>query len=421
MDYRILPPEELLQARVKLPLSKSMSNRAILINALTPDGQPLGELAKCDDTEAMLAGITMTQGTVDVGAAGTAMRFLTAYFASRPGVSVTIDGTERMRNRPIGPLVDALRACGADIAYTAREGFPPLNINGRALKGGEITVAASISSQFVSALMMVAPVMEEGLKITLAGEVTSMPYIRMTAEMMGRCGAEVTFDGPTVSIAPRPYSYAPLTIEGDWSAASYWYEIEALSSGFVTLDGLERFSCQGDSRVARIFSELGVTTEFEGEDGGTDLEASPDLTPRLLADMTDTPDLVQALTVTLAMLGVPFRLTGVKSLRIKETDRLEALRRELLKLGIIIDIEGDDTLAWEGARRPVSELPAFDTYSDHRMAMALAPVALYVPGIVIRNAEVVTKSYPEFWNHLTDAGFSVTDTADEPDGEEEAE
>ncbi len=421
MDYRILPPEELLQARVKLPLSKSMSNRAIVINALTPDAQPLGELAKCDDTDAMLAGITMTHGTVNVGAAGTAMRFLTAYFASRPGVSVTLDGTERMRNRPIGPLVDALRACGADIAYTGREGFPPIDINGRTLRGGEITVPASVSSQFISALMMVAPVMEQGLKITLDGEITSMPYIRMTAEMMGRCGAGVTFEGPVVAIEPRPYVDAPITIEGDWSAASYWYEIEALSCGFVTLDGLEQFSCQGDSRVARLYSELGVHTDFEGEDGGSDLVASPDLSPRMMADMTDTPDLVQALTVTLAMLGVPFRLTGVKSLRIKETDRLDALKKELLKLGIIIETEGDDALVWEGARRPVSELPVFDTYSDHRMAMALAPVALFVPGIVIRDAEVVTKSYPEFWDHLISAGFTVKDTADEPAGEEEAE
>lgn len=420
MDYRILPPEELLQARIKLPLSKSMSNRAVILNALTPDANPLGDLAKCDDTDAMLAGITVKNGKVDVGAAGTAMRFLTAYFACREGVSVTIDGTERMRNRPIGPLVEALRACGADITYAGREGFPPLDIKGRSLKGGEVTVAASVSSQFISALMMIAPVMEDGLKITLTGEIASMPYIRMTAEMMKRCGAEVDFNGPVITIAPRPYIDVPLSIEGDWSAASYWYEIEALTSGFVTLDGLERFSCQGDSRVATLFSGLGVNTEFEGEEGGTDLEASPDLTPRLIADMTDTPDLVQALTVTLAMLGVPFRLTGVKSLRIKETDRLEALRRELLKVGIIIEIEGDDTLVWEGARRPLTEIPVFDTYSDHRMAMALAPVAIYVPGIVVRDVEVVSKSYPEFWNDLISAGFTVTDTAEEADGEEDA-
>lgn len=411
MDYRIFPPEELLQARVRLPLSKSISNRLIMIHALTPGAAGLPELAVCDDTSAMLDGIKATTRTVDIGAAGTAMRFLTAALAAKPGTDVTLTGSQRMLRRPIGPLVDALRAAGADITYEGEEGFPPLRIRGRRLAGVDVTMPASVSSQFISALMMAAPVMEKGLRITLEGEIVSAPYIRMTAELMGRLGAAVTFEGQNIVIEPKPYVWAPIKVEADWSAAAFWYEIAAISSGFVTIDGVERFSIQGDSRLAELYPQLGINTEFEGEDGGTDLEASPDTTPRLVADMTDTPDLVQAVVVTCVMLNVPFRLTGVRSLRIKETDRLEALRIEMLKLGCMIRIENDDLLTYECERVPVTELPEFDTYADHRMAMALAPVALFIPGIVVRDAEVVSKSYPAFWDDLRSAGFTLTDPA----------
>lgn len=410
MNYKIFPPDDLLQARVKLPLSKSMSNRAILINALTAGAEPLKDVAHCDDTDAMLAGIKATDGTVNVGAAGTAMRFLTAYFACAEGRSITIDGSNRMRQRPIGQLVGSLRECGAEIEYLGEEGYPPLKITGHRLHGGDISIDATVSSQFISALMMIAPTMDNGLTINLEGEIASRPYIEMTARMMRDAGVDVTFDNNKIIVKAGIYTPSLQPIEADWSGASFWYEIEALTSGFVTLDGLVKDSCQGDSRVAKIFADLGVDTEWDGEEGGIDLLASPELSPRLVTDMSDTPDLVQPLVVTLSMLGVPFSLIGVKSLQIKETDRLKALSAELLKLGLIINIDTPDTISWEGARRPVSEIPEFDTYDDHRMAMSLAPVAIYLPGIVIKDAEVVSKSYPDFWNHLTEAGFTIEET-----------
>lgn len=411
MDFRIYPPQELLMTRVKLPLSKSISNRLLIINALTPGGELHSAVADCDDTRAIVRGLSTRQGEVNIGAAGTAMRFLTAFYAATAGCDVTLDGSERMRQRPIGPLVDALRSIGAEIQYLDREGFPPLAIHGRKLDGGKVVMPATVSSQFVSAMMMIAPATSNGIEITLEGEPISAPYIKMTASIMGEMGAGVEMEPNHIVIEPRHYTATPLEVEADWSAAAFWYEIEALSSGFVTVDGLRRFSIQGDSRAAEIFDQLGVNTEYDGENGGVDLEASPDCTPRLLADMTDTPDLVQPIAVTCVMLNIPFRLTGVQSLRIKETDRLEALRREMLKIGCVLTIEGDDALVYECERFPIHEMPVFDTYNDHRMAMALAPVALYIPGIVIRNVEVVGKSYPYYWDDLKAAQFVIEDAA----------
>ncbi len=418
MNYRIFPPEELLETRVKLPLSKSLSNRALIINALTPGALPLGEIADCDDTRVTSEALASDADCINVGAAGTAMRFLTAYFASSPGRTVTLDGSERMRHRPIAALVDALRQCGAEISYAGEEGYPPIRIAGSRLAGGSITVPASISSQYISALMMVAPLMTEGLTIHLEGEIISRPYILMTLAMMKEWGAEGELEGNRLTLEPGIYRPVEFAVEADWSAASYWYELEALTSGWITLDGLRSDSLQGDKAVSRIFNNLGVVTEWEGEDGGTDLVASPDLSPRLTIDMTDTPDLAQTVIVTCAMLGIPFRITGLASLRIKETDRLEALRKEILKIGIILRIENSDTMEWEGERRPITEMPEFDTYEDHRMAMALAPVSVYVPGIVIRDVEVVSKSYPTFWDDLRNAGFTLTETSVE-NGKEE--
>lgn len=414
MDYRIFPPDELIEARVALPLSKSMSNRALAIAALTPGAKAPDSVAQCLDTRAMADAIARTEGTVDVGAAGTAMRFMTAVYAATPGTDVTLDGSERMRRRPIAPLVDALRLCGADISYLSDEGFPPLRIRGRRLKGGDVTVDAGISSQFVSALLMAAPVMEHGLKLTLRGEPVSEPYVDMTLAMMRRAGADACRTAPgEITVEPVPYSPVSLDVEPDWSAAAFWYEIQALSSGWISLDRLDPHSVQGDSAAARIFGELGVVTEFEGEvPAFTDLSASPDVSPRLILDMTDTPDLVQAVVVTCVLLRVPFRLTGLRTLRIKETDRIDALVTELARIGADLTVEaGGDVLWWEGRQHPVAELPAFSTYDDHRMAMALAPVSLYLPGIVVRDVEVVDKSYPRFWEQLEVAGFRLVDAS----------
>lgn len=407
MDYRITPPDEIIEARISLPLSKSMSNRALAIAALTPGGVRPAKTADCADTLTMARALDAPDGLIDTGAAGTAMRFLTAVMAATPGRRVTLDGSDRMRRRPIGPLVEALRQCGAQIEFEARRGYPPLSIEGRRLEGGDVEMDAGTSSQFVSALLMAGPTMERGLRLKLKGKTVSEPYIDMTIAMMRRAGADVSRENNTITVAPGGYRPTDQEIETDWSAASYWYEIQALSSGFISLDRPASPSLQGDSACARIFGHLGVVTEFNGEEGLTDLTASPDLTPRLNLDMSDTPDLVQTVVVSCCMLGVPFRLTGLGTLRVKETDRLDALCREMLRLGIALTVEGDDVMWWEGHRVPMTELPVFDTYDDHRMAMALAPVALYVPGAVVRHAEVTDKSYPGFWDDLRAAGFTI--------------
>ena len=421
MNYRIFPPQGLPEATIHLPLSKSVSNRQLIINALTADAEPLTELADCSDTRAMrLAFETLGEVRVDqhaelnVGGAGTAMRFLTAYLAAQPGLEATIDGDERMRHRPIAPLVKALRACGAEIEYLGEEGFPPLKINGKQLAGGEIAVDSTVSSQFVSALLMVAPTMTAPLTLKLEGEPASRGYINLTVSLMEQAGAKVDADRDRIIVEPGRYAACAMKGERDWSAASYWYEIEALTSGFVTLPGLDGGSRQPDRAAEQLFADLGVQTDFEGDEDNDyqpQLLASPDQTARFVRDMTLNPDLVQTVAVTCAMLGIPFRLTGVETLRIKETDRLQALTNELKKIGVEAETIGDHTLQWLSRRMPILEIPEFDTYGDHRMAMAFAPVAAYIPGIVIRDVEVVEKSYPGFWDDLRSAGFRLFDAS----------
>ncbi len=397
----------MLEANVALPLSKSISNRALIINALTAGAKPLAEVAKCDDTDVMLAALSSDGDSINIGAAGTAMRFLTAHFATQQGRSVTLDGSERMRQRPITALVDALRQCGADIEYAGEEGFPPLRITGKQLQGGEISLPASISSQYISALLMTAPAMADGLTLTLEGEIISRPYIMMTLSMMRQWGVESEFDGNVITIKQQQYKPTDFKVEADWSAASYWYELAALSSGDVTLQGLEEQSLQGDSAIASMFEGLGIISEFT--DDGLSLEPSPDFSPRLNLDLSDNPDVAQTIVVTAYLLGIPFRITGLSTLKIKETDRLEALKKEMFKLGAVLEIEQNSVLSWDGERHQVYEMPVIDTYNDHRMAMAFAPVALFVPGIFINNIEVVSKSYPDYWKHLQDAGFRFAD------------
>lgn len=403
MNCRVFPPDKMLETQVSLPLSKSISNRALVINALTDGALPLKKVAKCDDTDVMVAALSSEEACVNIGAAGTAMRFLTAYYSSQPGREIVIDGTERMRHRPIAVLVDALRACGATIEYVGEECYPPLRISGKKLHGGDITLSASVSSQYISALLMIAPTMEQGLRLTLEGDIISRPYIMMTLSMMRQWGVESEFVGNIITIAPQKYAPVDFEVEADWSAASYWYEIAALSSGDVSLCGVNSISVQGDSEISKYFEYLGITTHFD--DGIVELEPSPDLVPRLNIDLSDQPDLAQTIVVTSCMLGVPFHITGLSTLKIKETDRLEALRTEMLKLGMVLTIERDSELIWDGTRRPIYEFPVIDTYEDHRMAMAFAPVSIFIPGIVINNIEVVSKSYPDYWQHLQDAGF----------------
>ena len=429
-----------LRARVVLPASKSISARALLINALSGNAVLPENLSDCDDTRAMLRALASPQPSpqgkglkslplggdleeavglpIDIGAAGTAMRFLTAYLSVTPGEHV-ITGTERMQHRPIGILVDALRQLGASITYEGEEGFPPLRITGHDdLEGGCLTVPGDVSSQYISALLMIAPTLRNGLKLTLTGKIASRPYIDMTLAMMRGFGAKAEWQGNNIiEVQPGAYLQRPYYIESDWSAASYWYEIVALSrdaQAMVDLVGLHHDSIQGDSRVWKLFRELGIETLFYVEPDGTEvvrLRKSNNITCYFSQDFTQQPDLAQTFAVTCAMLDVPFRLVGLESLRIKETDRIAALEKELSKL-VLVEVNGDELL-WDGSydedMESLSGRPlTFDTYEDHRMAMAFAPVCLRTNGpIQIKNPNVVSKSYPSFWDDLEKAGFKV--------------
>lgn len=409
-------PAERLKARVVLPASKSISNRALLINALSQSRLAPENVSDCDDTRAMLAALRDMPETIDIGAAGTAMRFLTAYLSVTDGQHV-ITGTERMRHRPIAILVNALRQLGAQIDYLGEEGFPPLCIMGCTnLEGGEISLPGDVSSQYISALLMVAPVLRKGLSLELTGKIVSRPYLDMTISMMREFGAEVVWDDNNrIRVSPVPYRPIPYVIENDWSAASYWYEMVALSEDAhaeVVLPRLYEKSMQGDSRVAELFSRLGVETEFCADSIGEKsicirkAKTQP-VVAMFEADLTNQPDLAQTMVVTCAMLGVPFRLTGLQSLKIKETDRIAALRAELKKLGYSIGEENDSVLFWNGERTEAETHPAIATYQDHRMAMAFAPVCLRTGHLCVLEPHVVSKSYPSFWKDLEMVGFSI--------------
>ena len=413
MSLTLLPPST-LRHTVLLPASKSLSNRALLVAALTGQGSEnalLHNLADCDDTRSMLEALRLMPPTIDIGAAGTAMRFLTAYLAVTPGCHL-ITGTERMRHRPIALLVEALRRLGARVEYAGEEGFPPLRIEGRRLRGGEVSIPGNVSSQYVSALLMVGPVMDEGLVLRLEGQVVSRPYIEMTLALMRAFGALAEWtDGGIVRVSPGGYRPTEYSVEGDWSAASYWYEMMLLSpdpEAEILLPGLSRESLQGDSVVRHLFEPLGVRTEFIVTADGHEavrLTRTGERVDRLEADLTHCPDLAQTLVAGCALAGVRFRLSGLQSLRIKETDRLLALRTELAKLGYVVEEEGGSVLAWDGHTCPPQADPAIDTYDDHRMAMALAPAALRLGRLTVNHPEVVSKSYPRFWDDLRDVGF----------------
>lgn len=433
-----------LRGSVELPASKSLSNRALLINSLAKPSCQLEGLAQCDDTKAMRLAVNAALGkkalakgirkakkvvtgmgdlfaeaitapptepaitenppiAINVGAAGTAMRFATALLAVTEGKRFNLSGSERMHHRPISILVEALRALGADIEYAGKEGYPPLEISGKRLTGTTVELSAEVSSQYISALLMLGPVLPNGLQLRLRGDIISRPYINLTLSVMEAFGAKAVWIGEsTIYVHADGYQReSPFHIEKDWSAASYWYELVALSDdpdACIDLPGLDTRSMQGDRRVMDYFARLGVRTEQQ-ENGVrlTKTGVEPDIF--LSLDLSEQPDIAQTLVVTCAMLGVPFHFTGLQTLRIKETDRLAALQNELEKFGVIPQVRLDNELLWDGSSK--RHMPAsIDTYDDHRMAMAFAPCALKHPGLTINNPDVVTKSYPNFWNDL---------------------
>lgn len=424
MNYKIFPPDGILEAEIGMPLSKSVSNRQLIISALAGGSIEIDELAECSDTAVMQHALSTTDSEIDCRDAGTAMRFLTAYFACQPGRNVTLKGTDRMHERPIGPLVDALRSCGADITYLERDGFPPLKIVGSHLTSSNLNVDSSISSQFISALLMIAPTMTGGMKLRLEGEPVSLPYIDLTLSLMQKAGISCERAGGDIEVSEGSYSPTRFSGDGDWSAAAFWLEIEALSGGFITLTRISESSRQPDCKALEFFSQLGAVIDPEPEeerDDAIQLIGSPDVAPRFSAFLAATPDLAPAIAVTCAMIGVPFRLTGLEGLAIKESDRLSALATELTRIGVVCSTDTPGTLEWDGRRMPVVEVPRFSSYGDHRMAMSLAPVAIFIPGIVIEDAEVVGKSYPDFWDDLREAGFHIVDADQEDESETESE
>lgn len=446
MDCRVEIPRE-IERQVTLPQSKSVAVRALIINALGGGTWKVKRgrwNERCDDIDIMEAAITSGDDHIDVGAAGTAMRFLTAYFACQEGRTVRLDGSERMRQRPIGPLVDALRQMCASIEYLGEEGYPPLRISGRKLHGDTITMRGDVSSQFVSALLMVAPIVD-GLTLTLEGDIVSRPYIDMTLALMRHYGIEARMnvsqnkkttdysdksdlpqhthpsanrqdiksersensvvDFLSIVVPAGQYVAKPLKIEGDWSAASYWFALKALlPQSRITLSPLREDSIQGDCAIVEMMEPLGVKARFI-EDEKVVLSADTARVPMLSRcyghDMAATPDLVPTLAVTLCLLRVPFSLTGVRSLRIKESDRLEALREELAKLGYVIEI-GENSLCYDGNHTEIKGEVTLSSHGDHRMAMALSLAATHHK-LVIKNAEVVAKSYPNWWEQLFNA------------------
>jgi len=408
MRYRITKPEHVLKGEISLPSSKSVTNRLLIIRALTKEPFVINNISDSDDTNVLLNAIetvnSKISNTIDVGPAGTSMRFLTAYL-SRSNSEYILTGSERMKNRPISKLVDALRAMGAQIEYLEKGGFPPLKITGCDLQGGEVLVDSSISSQFTSALLMIAPTLPKGLILKMRNKMVSSSYIWLTLKLMENFGVKYTWTGETIEIPSQKYVAKDVTVEGDWSAASYWYEMAALAddADFV-IRGLFNNSMQGDARIAELFDSIGVGTEYI--EGGIKLYKKKISCKFFEYDFIENPDMVQTFAVTLCNLGIPFKFTGTESLKIKETDRIEAVIAELKKLGFKLESPNPDILSWDGNYEIKRQTVEIETYDDHRMAMAFAPAAIK-HDLVIHEPLVVNKSYPCFWLDLKKAGFEI--------------
>lgn len=436
-----------LQGTIQLTGSKSESNRALILQALSEGQINVENLSEAEDTVTLKQKLSLETGIknqesgtrsqeghlesqnseiknqkselktqdsglktqdlrlVNVGPAGTAMRFLTAYFATRDG-EIILTGSERMQQRPVGILVDALRDLGADIEYLEKDGFPPLKIRGPLQqKSDRVSVKGNISSQYISALLLIAPALPEGLTVLLEDELTSRPYVEMTLALLEQAGIRHQWDDHEISIWPQSFRPANISIEPDWSAASYWYAMAALSEeAEFFLPGLNKYSLQGDSRITEIMANFGITSQFR--DGGVVLKKEEKKPERKIFDLKDCPDLAQTVIVCCAALGHSATFTGLETLKIKETDRIKALQTEVEKIGVQL-IEKNLTYKLDCSRLAFPEKLSISTYEDHRMAMAFAPLALKVKELEIQDPEVVKKSYPAFWDDMKKAGFDT--------------
>jgi 3-phosphoshikimate 1-carboxyvinyltransferase len=406
---KLQAPTAAINASVLLPTSKSLANRIILLQALSKQELLKIESEPADDIAVFINAITtaqnLEQATINIGAAGTAMRFLTAYLSQQKGTWLLI-GTERMLQRPIGPLVQALKTLGADISYTNKEGFPPLLINGTRLHSASVTVEADISSQFVTALLLLAPFIEGGLQLQLKGNVVSAAYVQMSLQLLKEAGVTVAQTSTQLNVHElKSKPLLPQHAEGDWSAASYYFSICALAKdACIVLKGVNEKSLQGDRILPQLYSQLGVNTSFDKH--GLTLRSTTCAATHFSYNFIDCPDLAQTLAVTCFGLGISAELSGLQTLKHKETDRLLALKTELEKCGAIVEIS-EHSLTLQARKGDALNSTAIATYKDHRMAMSFAPLALLVPHLTIEDESVVNKSYPQFWKHLLSLGFNV--------------
>ena len=399
------PESKNINLKLDLAASKSESNRALIINALSGSTIPLKNLANARDTQTMTKLLSdLSTATWDVLDAGTTMRFTTA-FAAVKGLSKLMTGSKRMQERPIGILVDALRELGAEIEYQSNEGYPPHQIKGFAeQKTDHLKIRGDVSSQYISALLMVAPSLPKGLTLELTGKIGSKPYIQMTINLMKHFGVTAEWNNELITIAPQEYTHQEYTIEGDWSGASYWYSIVALAeNATVELVGLRKNSNQGDSVLAELMLNLGVQTEFKEN---SVVLTKTDQVQDFEWDFTHCPDIAQTIAVIVAQKGVSAKFTGLESLRIKETDRIEAIKVELARFGVEVEVFGDEAIEINQPNKENKDNVEIDTYDDHRMAMSYAPLGL-INDIIIDNPDVVSKSYPDYWRDLKSAGFMV--------------
>ena len=403
-------------ATIAITGSKSETNRLLLLQALYPNIS-IENASNSDDSEVMVDALHKSKIKnqksliIDVHHAGTAMRFLTSFFAIQEGVEVILTGSSRMQERPIQILVDALNQLGAEIIYTGKEGFPPIKIVGKKLIQSKVSLPANVSSQFVSALLLIAPKLENGLELTLEGAITSRPYIQMTLDLLSEIGIETSFINNSIKIQPKPFieSSKSIHVESDWSSASYYYSIVALSEigTEITLSNFKKNSLQGDSVLVEIYKNFGVETVFNSDNSITiskNVNFKPDT---FNFQLNSSPDIAQTIAVTCFGLGIECKLTGLHTLKIKETDRLEALKNELTPLGASVQIT-EDSISIQGFPNIDLHDTNIKTYQDHRIAMAFAPLAIKMP-LTIANAEVVSKSYPAFWSDLKSLGFQVAE------------
>jgi 3-phosphoshikimate 1-carboxyvinyltransferase len=406
MNLLLQTSQSNLQAQIAVTGSKSETNRLLLLQALFPN-ITLANTSNSDDSEVMQKALKGNEEVVDIHHAGTAMRFLTAYFAVNEGREVVLTGSPRMQERPIKILVEALEQLGAKITYEKEVGYPPIKIKGQKITASKVTMAANVSSQYISALLLVAPKLENGLELTLEGSITSIPYIKMTLALLNDLDIQTSFEGNVIKVYPKPEVESKvMTVESDWSSASYFFSMVALASqASISLTSYKGTSLQGDSALVEIYAKMGVETHFDGNKMTLTKKENFNFED-VKFDLNNTPDIAQTIVVTCFGLGIGCHLTGLHTLKIKETDRLEALYVEMTKLGANIQVTNDSlTLV---ASNQINSNISIATYNDHRMAMAFAPLALRVP-IIIDNAEVVSKSYPDFWKDLERLGFQTSE------------